>query len=91
VLERPLRDHVGEAERGGVPGHEREREDLWDVEGRLPGERALEARQRPEVVRVVAANDRAHGAVAHVVGREGEVPRAEALVQIAEHVGGSLG
>ena len=57
-VDRRIDCSVAEPERREVVRDDGGREDLRHVERRLPGQRALGARERPEVVRVVAPHDR---------------------------------
>ena len=66
-------------------------QDLGHVQRRLPGQTRLVARQLPEVVGVEAGDGAQDGAVAGVVGGEGQGPRAEANVEILEQAGCGLG
>ena len=77
-LHRWIARQLAIAEGLAVPHHDGARHDLGDVDRRLEGQASLELGQRPIVVGVVLANGAKQGAVAHVVGRQRELPAAEA-------------
>ena len=84
--------HGVEAEAVEVPEDERHGEDRGDVGDRLLGERAVDHRERPvgrwsrRFLHAVREPP-----VAHVVGRHGELPRPEPLVEVREVLRGGLG